>query len=107
MEEWKQIKRYDYKISSFGRIKRGKNSMIPILLNDKGYYYCSLWKNDILSKPIYIHRLVAKTFIPNPNKLHIVDHCNQVITDNRVINLRWVTHQENMNNRRDNRRAES
>lgn len=42
--------------------------------------------------------LVAKTFIPNPEKKPCVDHINTIRTDDRISNLRWVTYKENMNN---------
>ena len=53
-------------------------------------------------KTEYVHRLVAKNFIPNPDNLPYVDHINRVREDNRVENLRWVTAQENSNNRTTN-----
>lgn len=43
-----------------------------------------------------IHRLVAETFIPNPNNYSDVDHINGNTQDNRVENLRWCTHQQNI-----------
>ena len=49
-------------------------------------------------KTEYVHRLVAKNFIPNPDNLPYVDHINRVRDDNRVENLRWVTALENSNN---------
>ena len=45
-----------------------------------------------------IHRLVAETFIPNPLGLRDVDHIDGNKTNNRVENLRWVSHKENCNN---------
>lgn len=45
-----------------------------------------------------IHRLVAETFILNPDDKPEVDHINRDTHDNRVENLRWATHQENMRN---------
>ena len=46
----------------------------------------------------YVHRMVAELFIPNPANKPFVDHINTDRLDNRVVNLRWVTQTENMNN---------
>ena len=45
------------------------------------------------------HRLVALQWIDNPDNLPYVDHINKVRNDNRIENLRWVTHLQNMNNK--------
>lgn len=47
-----------------------------------------------------IHRLVAETFIPNPNGYKEVDHIDHNKQNNHVSNLRWVTHSENMKNKK-------
>ena len=49
-------------------------------------------------KSCSIHRLVAEAFIPKPLEATEVDHINGNKTNNRVENLRWVTHKENTNN---------
>ena len=43
----------------------------------------------------YVHRLVAETFIPNPENLPEVDHINGNKSCNTVSNLRWVTGKQN------------
>ena len=44
-----------------------------------------------------IHRLVAETFIPNPNNLPEVNHIDEDFTNNKVSNLEWITHIDNIN----------
>lgn len=109
IEEWKDIKGYEgmYQVSNLGRIKsldrkdsRGnfvKGKILKTSLNGKGYRCLKLSKNGI-RKPFRVHRLVAETFIPNPDNLPCIDHINTIKTDNRVENLRWCTLKENMNN---------
>lgn len=49
---------------------------------------------------VLVHRIVAETFIENPRGCKEVDHINHNRQDNRVENLRWVTHEENQANLR-------
>jgi hypothetical protein len=44
------------------------------------------------------HRIIAAQFIENPNNYTEVDHKNKIRNDNRIENLRWVSHKENMEN---------
>lgn len=98
-EIWKPIDGFEdlYEVSSFGKIKSKKNNIILKQSLSKGYYKVLLTKGNI-KKTVTVHRLVCNAFIPNTENKPCIDHINGVKTDNRVENLRWVTHKENNNN---------
>lgn len=98
MEIWKDVNGYTglYQISNLGNVKRN-NKILKPYFNSKGYYRVDLYKDGI-EKKYTVHRLVAEHFIPNPDNKPCIDHINTNKTDNRVENLRWVTHKENNNN---------
>ena len=50
----------------------------------------------VKQKTKYVHRLVAETFIENPNNLPDVDHKDRNKENNHVSNLRWCTRIDNM-----------
>ena len=47
-------------------------------------------------KNCWVHKLVARAFIPNLGRKRCVNHIDGNKTNNRMGNLEWVTHQENM-----------
>lgn len=104
MEIWKVIEEYpNYMVSSIGRVKSlnynrtGKEKILKPYKNPDGYLQVILSKDGKI-KSCKTHRLVAQAFIPNTDNKPCIDHINTNRTDNRVENLRWVTHTENMNN---------
>ena len=62
----------------------------------KNCYLSVMFTIDGKQKRELVHRLVAKTFIPNPKGKSQVNHINGDKTNNRVENLEWVTAEENM-----------
>ena len=60
----------------------------------------SYMKTSVNSKQkMFVHRLVAETFIDNPDNLPMVDHIDGDRANNKVENLRWVSAKENASNR--------
>lgn len=100
-EIWKDVENYEglYQISSHGRIKGHMGKIRTPGSNKKGrmggYLLASLSRNG-KSKTHYIHRLVAIHFIPNPDKFIVVNHLDGNDTNNKIENLQWCSHSENM-----------
>ena len=95
----KSIEGYEglYDIDDQGNVyslKFDKERILKPADNGNGYYQVNLCK-DGKRKKHHIHRLVAEAFIKNPDNKLQVDHENGDRKDNRISNLRWVTHQQN------------
>lgn len=75
------------------RNKRIIRPLVPGVIN--GYEYIYLWERR-RSYRNAVHRLIAKLFIQNPENKAEVNHLNLNTRDNRIENLEWCTHAENM-----------
>lgn len=95
-EIWRDIDvcQWKYEVSSFGNIrhKKNKNNLSQNLVF---WYVHQTLSDNWYPKRFRLHRLIAKAFIPNPEKKPYVNHINWIKNDNRVENLEWVTASEN------------
>jgi hypothetical protein len=95
-----------YDVPSYkGRLKITKDGKVYSLITNKflktsilpsGYKALIIMlKNPRKTKTLYLHRLIAETFIFNPLSKKTVNHINGIKTDNRIENLEWATQSEN------------
>ena len=109
IEQWKPILNYEdyYQVSDLGRVKTlprfikngqfsylKKENMLKSANNGEGYKMVVLY-NKICKKSFKVHRLVAYSFLDNPNNLEMVNHKDEIKCNNFYKNLEWVTRREN------------
>ena len=110
-EIWKIIDGYTYcEVSNYGRVRskylNSKNKKSAKRIRklsetskrpNKQGYLCVRMIRDIDGKSVceYVHRLVAKTFIPNPNDFPYINHKDGNKHNNNVNNLEWCTESDN------------
>lgn len=87
-----------YEVSKCGLVRHGRTKRIMQGSMVNGYKFVSLCVKKGQNATRLIHRMVAMTLIPNTEGKPYVDHIDSNCLNNRVENLRWVTHKENMNN---------
>ena len=111
-----------YQVSNLGRIlslnyrNTGKSKLMTPFDSGDGYLKVQLWKNREY-KTCSVHRLVAETFLENPDNLPEVNHIDEDKTNNFVFlnedgsvdkeksNLEWKSHRDNCNHGTRNQRA--
>lgn len=110
-EVWKPALGYEglYCVSNLGRVKMLdrtviankstrviKEHIIRQVETTKGYLHVDLWINNKQTR-VAVHRLVLLAFYGEPETRKECNHKNENRKDNRVENLEWLTHRENLN----------
>ena len=86
-----------YAITSCGQVWSYKRKrFLSIIVDAWGYARVNLSKNGKV-KAYKIHRLVAETYIPNPEGLRDVNHLDENKLNNSINNLTWCSHKDNCN----------
>lgn len=113
IEVWKDIKNFpNYQVSNYGKIKskeritnvgiknikqiKRKEKILKPLKITKGYLGIRLYNEKVKGKTFKIHRLVAETFIPNPNNYKQINHIDGNKENNCVENLEWCDRSYNI-----------
>lgn len=105
----KQVVGYEglYEVDQFGRVysidriktvvdngriyeKHIAGKQMKQSIHTKGYKTVSLTKNGS-TKTIFVHRIVAEAFLPNPGNFPLVNHKDEDKTNNFIDNLEWCT----------------
>lgn len=105
MENMKQTKYDKYYVTKDGKVWSEKvHRFLTQQESNKGYFIVNLFING-KSKHEYVHRLVAETYIPNPDNLPTVNHKDENRKNNNVENLEWMSYADNNNYGGHNKRA--
>lgn len=99
IEEFRDVPGYEglYEVSNLGRVKNIKTGRILKPHKHRGgYLLINLCKSGTMRTDL-IHRLVANSFLPNPQNLPCVNHKDEDKTNNAISNLEWCTYEYNNN----------
>lgn len=86
----------NYKIDEFGNITSvKKNKQLKHSYDTDGYAFVKMPDKDGVVKNVKVHKVVADTFIPNPEDKPTVNHIDLNRKNPVKTNLEWATHVEN------------
>lgn len=97
----KDIKGYEgrYAATEDGRIwSHVSNKFLKPVKRKDGYYKVTLSDKYCSVKYYLLHRIIAETFLENPENKPTVDHIDRNKDNNNISNLRWATHSEQVFN---------
>lgn len=95
--EWKKISRNKkYSINREGQVRNDRTGKLKSAYVNKsnGYLTVDLYEGN-KSEKVTVHRLLAETYIPNPDNKPCIDHKDGNRQNNALNNLRWATYSEN------------
>ena len=103
-ESWKKIDHFpSHEISNKGRVRNKNSKRLIKPYIRRLYESISIRKpHETIAETLYIHRLVAEAFIPNPNDYPQVNHIDGNKLNNNVENLEWCTCSMNIKHAYDN-----
>lgn len=105
MEEiWKDIPGYEgrYRVSDQGRVRGVTGRLLVGQAVNSGYRVVHLFSGGRHTRVVaLVHRLVAQSFVENPNGAEYVNHLDGRKLNNCSVNLAWCTNSENMIHARD------
>ena len=84
----------DLEVSNLGRIRKVNSKWVRITSGSENSIGYLTYKLN--GKSYFVHRLVAETFIENPQKKPQVNHIDCNKKNNSVFNLEWCTERENL-----------
>lgn len=97
---WHPCKEFSlYEVTRDGRLRHCNTLRVakPKPRQD-GYIRVTLYTVDKKKITVGLHRVIASTFLSNPDNHPVVDHINGIKHDNRVENLRWASLSTNAKN---------
>jgi hypothetical protein len=105
IEEWMEVKGFpNYKVSNLGNIYScNREKLMRLQPHREGYLVVWLFNCVTKNKKMFVHRLVAQAFIPNPDNKPIVNHKDTIKTHNYIDNLEWATGSENIQHYHNNK----
>lgn len=99
MENTKEFRPYskneNYMVSKDGEVYSLLSEKIIKHRIDSGGYHMVGMTIDGKQKNIWVHRMVAETFIPNPNNFKYINHKDEDKSNNNVDNLEWCSNAYN------------